>query len=243
MADVRTLLRAKRQEVRISHRYASYNPSGQLRCTACGIAIKHGSAWEGHLGSKAHRTSVARLREEERKTEDINRPERSLKRETPDIEDAIDLSSKKRKVEQQNPALPADFFSKPRDSSPSDHEIAVTTAMDLESEYERFQHEVVAPPDPLETYDYATIVAEPQLVSEDSSGFPGEPTTATPASAVEKEAEQRKDEEERELILDRLVEEERAQEDADMRVDLMRKRLEAVKRKRQVLTHRSMSTK
>jgi zinc finger protein 830 len=72
MADVRALLKAKRQEVRITHPYAAYGANGALRCTACGAAIKFASAWEGHLGSKAHRVAVAanlRAKEEKEKEE------------------------------------------------------------------------------------------------------------------------------------------------------------------------------
>src|SRR5207302_1151730 len=69
MADVRALLKAKRQDVKISHPLASYSSTGQLRCVACGIVVKHASAWEGHLGSKIHRTNVARLKGEEQKRE------------------------------------------------------------------------------------------------------------------------------------------------------------------------------
>ncbi|KAF8326508.1 hypothetical protein F5887DRAFT_879334 [Amanita rubescens] len=238
MADARTLLRAKRQEARISHRYAAYNPSGQLRCTACGIAIKHASAWEGHLGSKAHRTSVARLRAEE----ELNQPERPLKRQTPDTEDTGDISLKKRKLGETAHALPADFFSQPRDASPIEVESenenvevkpTAGTSADLELEYKRFQRELLTLPDPLEAYERATVVAEAQLIPEESQeGFPAEIATEAHPNA-QKEEERRRDEDERELILDRLLDEERAQEDADMRVDLMKKRLEAVKRKRQ----------
>jgi zinc finger protein 830 len=244
MADARTLLRAKRQEARISHRYAAYNPSGQLRCTACGITIKHASAWEGHLGSKAHRTSVARLRAEEQRMEEPNQPERPLKRQTPDTEDTGDISLKKRKLGEIEHALPADFFSQPRDASPveveSENENAEVkptasagASADLELEYKRFQRELLTLPDPLEAYERATVVAEAQLIPEESQeGFPAEVATEAQPNA-QKEEERRRDEDERELILDRLLDEERAQEDADMRVDLMKKRLEAVKRKRQ----------
>ncbi len=65
MADVRALLKAKRQEVRITHPYAAYGANGALRCSACGAGIKFASAWEGHLGSKAHRVAVANLRSKE----------------------------------------------------------------------------------------------------------------------------------------------------------------------------------
>jgi zinc finger protein 830 len=69
MADVRALLKAKRQEVRITHPYAAYGANGALRCTACGAAIKFASAWEGHLGSKAHRVAVSKRKAEEREDE------------------------------------------------------------------------------------------------------------------------------------------------------------------------------
>jgi zinc finger protein 830 len=74
MADVRALLKAKRQEVRITHPYAAYGANGALRCTACGAAIKFASAWEGHLGSKAHRVAVAaNLRAKEAEEEKARR--------------------------------------------------------------------------------------------------------------------------------------------------------------------------
>ncbi|KAI0636179.1 hypothetical protein C8Q77DRAFT_1155892 [Trametes polyzona] len=90
MADARALLRAKRQEVRIDHPLASYNASGQLRCIACGTAVKHATAWEGHIGSKTHRTNAARLREERAREERRLAEERereSLKRKTMEDED------------------------------------------------------------------------------------------------------------------------------------------------------------
>ena len=44
-----------------------------------------------------------------------------------------------------------------------------------------------------------------------------------------------RDYEERELIMDRLLEEERAQEDADMRVHLMKNKLEGLKKRREAM--------
>jgi len=61
MADVRALLKAKRQEVRITHLYAAYGANGALRCTLCNTAIKSASAWERHLGTKMHRVFAANL--------------------------------------------------------------------------------------------------------------------------------------------------------------------------------------
>ncbi|KAI9462155.1 hypothetical protein F5148DRAFT_1214111 [Russula earlei] len=68
MADVRALLKAKRQEARIAHPCAAYGANGALRCTACGVAVKLASAWEGHLGSRAHRAAVAKVNSRLRST-------------------------------------------------------------------------------------------------------------------------------------------------------------------------------
>lgn len=96
MADVRALLKAKRQEARINHPYASYGANGALRCTACGgVAIKFASAWEGHLGSKAHRVAVANLKAKATAKEDDQDREDQIVAETR----ATALS--KRKAEQQ----------------------------------------------------------------------------------------------------------------------------------------------
>jgi len=243
MADVRNLLQAKRQESRISHRYASYNLNGQLKCLACGIFVRHPSAWEGHLGSKGHRLSVAHLREGELRSQDKSQlvgkaaethQEQALKQGGERIDD--DIPPKKRKLEQPPNILPADFFSDPTRIPSPNVENTVMESPDLESEYRRFQREILATPDYSETYERVTVVAEPQLFSEESPSNIGRESALAPA---EKPAEDRKTEE-RELILDRLLEEERAQEEADMRVGLMKKRLEAVKRRRQALSQRNI---
>jgi zinc finger protein 830 len=90
MADVRALLKAKRQEVRITHPYAAYGANGALRCTACGATIKFASAWEGHLGSKAHRVAVAanlRAKEEARRAATTTGAASKRKAEEEDDED------------------------------------------------------------------------------------------------------------------------------------------------------------
>ncbi|KAG8908365.1 hypothetical protein FRB99_007293 [Tulasnella sp. 403] len=106
-----------------------------------------------------------------------------------------------------------------------------------------------------EVFSRATVVAEPELVDPstlEADGFPPDvasntaaaplPLAATngqPASgeAQEEETEaqkaKRKEMEEKELIMDRLLEEERAQEEADDRVKSLKARLEAIKRQRE----------
>jgi zinc finger protein 830 len=260
MADVRALLKAKRQEARISHPLASYNQSGQLRCLACG-PVKHAAAWQGHLGSKLHRTTVARLKEQDRLREaeqeqedeqqQFHAPNSKRKAEEHGSDDESDTESKRRKVDPSS-AFPSDFFSN-SDSSraplppQSDDEDDVPSsvmqpapapvqATSLDSEWERFQRDVVNAPDHRDAYENATIMAEPELASETPEGFPpqqeNEEVAEQPNKLDLEEARRQKEQDERELIMDRLLDEERAQEEADMKVTVMKNRLDALLRKR-----------
>ncbi|TBU53080.1 hypothetical protein BD310DRAFT_909722 [Dichomitus squalens] len=282
MSDARALLRAKRQEARINHPLAAYTSSGQLRCIACDMNVKHASAWEGHIGSKSHRTNAARLREERARAAQREEEEReSLKRKAMEVdeadEDAEDedaymsgSDAKKRRVESEVPsaaptaalatagktkraAIPADFFSDPSMAPPPVEEedeeeeegavgpagapAAPADALDLE--WQQFQQSVVNAPDYQETYERATVVAEPVLAAEVPQGFPSS-TVGGIAEEPEKEEEldeeakrRKKEQEERELIMDRLMEEEQAQEEADERVSVLKNKLEALKKKRE----------
>ncbi|KAF9067211.1 hypothetical protein BDP27DRAFT_1365054 [Rhodocollybia butyracea] len=263
MADVRALLKAKRQEARITHPHASYSQSGQLKCTACSITIKHASAWEGHLGSKAHRTTVARLKEQQRAKEEqrlreereeqerISRGKRKAEEEEEDIvmQAQEDTATKRPRLDA---GFPADFFSdssralplldnvsddenegQPETSVPN-AESTTTTPLDLE--WERFQREVVNAPDFRETYEGATVFAEPVLASQVPEGFPALEAASEPQEASkldEDEARRQKETDERELIMDRKIEEERAQEEADMKVVAMKTKLELLRKKRE----------
>jgi zinc finger protein 830 len=138
--------------------------------------------------------------------------------------------------------LPNDFFSDPTHVAvipefPSDQSIddaninlaesiAHSTSV-LDLEYDLFQRGFLT--NHSQTYDRATIVAEPVPVSPYIPGFP-----ASTAVLAQNEGEKdTRDFEERELIMDRLLEEERAQEDADMRVHLMKNKLEGLKKRRE----------
>ncbi|KAG6843889.1 hypothetical protein H0H87_011960 [Tephrocybe sp. NHM501043] len=291
MADVRALLKAKRQEARITHPFAAYTSAGQLRCSACSAPVKHASAWEGHIGSKVHRTNVARMREEERRQQEQaerdaeahaaaeaakQRSEETTngKRKAAEEEDSDDdrdmevdsndtnSGAKRRRVGSAPGRFPADFFSDPSHapipSQPdSDDEDASgegpiqtdgleplkgpPSAIDLE--YERFQREMLGPAatqtDKRDTYERATVMAEPELAETDETpgGFPTQDQQMDVDAEKEKQSEEelarrQKEQDERELIMDRLMDEERAQEEADQRVSTMKARLEALKQKR-----------
>ena len=290
MADVRALLKAKRQEVRITHPLATYTSTGQLRCIACGTAVKHASAWEGHIGSKAHRTNAARLREERaREAQRAAEEQESLKRKAMEVDEEDDdeededrdtpmgdHDAKRRRTESEEPnpastpsapasaasrrgALPADFFSDPSMAPPpaEDEEDddqneaegagapapAPGTQDVLDLEWRKFQQSVINAPDYQETYERATVAADPVLSAEIPQGFPsgaegagaeqGEDGNEKEDELDEEAKRRRKEQEERELIMDRLLEEEQAQEEADARVSVLKSKLEALKRNRE----------
>ncbi|KAF5342660.1 hypothetical protein D9611_001737 [Ephemerocybe angulata] len=147
MSDARALLKAKRAEARISHPYASYTSSDQLRCSICSVPIKHASAWEGHLGSKAHRTAVAAARaraqaqaqqqQQQQELEDAaaNASLEDRDRASPGMgagkrkasvseQEGVDLEAKKRRTAASSGAggFPADFFSDASRSIPQPDE-------------------------------------------------------------------------------------------------------------------------
>ncbi|KAJ3500281.1 hypothetical protein NMY22_g19308 [Coprinellus aureogranulatus] len=138
MSDARALLRAKRQaeESRISHPYASYTHSKQLKCIVCDVIIKHASAWEGHLGSKGHRTALAQQRKQQQQQQrelEAAAAAASLEDRVEDAEAHLpgkrkasisgeDLEAKKRRTgseaQGQTSGFPADFFSDPNRQIP-----------------------------------------------------------------------------------------------------------------------------
>lgn len=276
MADVRALLKSKRQEQRITHPYASYTLSGQLRCKACDMIIKYASAWNGHVGSKGHRTAVAKLKEEEALA--------TLKRKSDELPHGGERENdeapvKKRKLDEEDnqpsgPAanFPADFFSDPTrtlyqhdDSDGTDGENELNdvklpkpsvqkepNGKDVDDvinqEWAAFQASILNNDDKevatREVFERATVVAEPELVDELPPGIPesviprraevADPVEPIPAEQPLDEAQviKRRQEEEKELIMDRLDEEERFQEEADERVSVLKARLELIKQRR-----------
>jgi len=260
MSDVRSLLKAKRQEIRIDHPLASYTSNGQLRCSVCETNIKHPSAWDGHLGSKTHRTNAARVREEEKRRKELELEEEAkrLKRKAPEdgMDEGFTSTAKKSRVasapQSSTLNLPSDFFSDPsrvplasfNDSDDEDEtgEAAATTKptdggrdSTLDQEWLQFQQSVInAPGNDAATYDRATIFSEPVLISDPSEGFPThDDAHASPVTKVDGDERRQKDQEERELIMDRLMDEERAQEEADMKVTIMKSKLAALRKKRE----------
>ncbi|EPE02131.1 coiled-coil domain-containing protein 16 [Ophiostoma piceae UAMH 11346] len=62
MADVRAMLRQQRSARRIDHPHAVYSDSGKLSCSVCREPVRLESAWDDHVRSQLHRTSVTKLR-------------------------------------------------------------------------------------------------------------------------------------------------------------------------------------
>ncbi|CCA71441.1 hypothetical protein PIIN_05380 [Serendipita indica DSM 11827] len=315
--DVRALLKAKAQErsKRITHPFAAYNASGQLRCTLCAIVVKDNeTAWAGHLGSKSHRTNAGRLKEAQERESEKMRLEKGKRKalvahdddEPEDEEDEVQNGhldakahgSKRQKTEEeQRPSsefAASNFFSDPKRTLPtrdSDDEgddggepastpaAKTTQPSQLDMEWAQFEREVLARPTASEQvmsrkdiYDRATVAAEEVITSTADDGFPshlrqgnGANTQAIPSvgpsggrvgavidgevitelppeDETPEQARERKEREERELIMDRIMEEERAQEDADERVRSLKARLALVKQKREAERKRKLGT-
>jgi len=262
MADVRALLKAKRQEARVNHPLASYS-SGQLRCSVCGTNIKHASAWDGHLGSKAHRLNVARAKEEEKTRELQKAAQQAQSSKRKADEDAPGGDAAKRQKAEDDGAdiragiFPSDFFSDPSKAPPqppsydsdddeidslpaapaqvSEPRVVAPGQSELDQEWIKFQQSVINAPDTREAYDRATVFADAELVSDATEGFPqphGEKPLEAEGRLDADEERRKKENEEKELIMDRLMDEERAQEEADMKVNVLKSRLEALRTKR-----------
>jgi zinc finger protein 830 len=108
-----------------------------------------------------------------------------------------------------------------------------------------------------EIYNRATVVGEEQILYDEEQGLPehlrrgntnangtqptvkgvvileGEVMGVAPDTETPEEARERKEREERELIMDRIMDEERAQEDADEKLRSLKARLALVKQKRE----------
>jgi zinc finger protein 830 len=151
-------------------------------------------------------------------------------------------------------SLPSQSQSQPKmpQSTPANK----TAPPSIDDEFAAFERAIQAASRPrrdpnLEAFSTATISAEAELVLDVPDGFPasvleqreggGNTVSSSGANAgdaapeedkTEIDRRRRKEEEERELIMDRLVEEERAQEDADAKVSALKARLEAIKLKR-----------
>lgn len=271
MSDARALLKAKRQEARVTHPLAAYSSSSQLRCVACGTAIKHASSWEGHVGSKAHRVNAAKLREQQQKQAEQARENGKRKAADDDENDDAmesDTAVKKRRLSPEEPppvtivaasktpagssGFPSDFFSDPSkapsplnsdDENEEEAEQPPATAQSspsaVDAEWEQFQQTVLNAPEESkqEAYERATVFAEPVLSSKVPEGFPplhetGGESDAAPVPPTEDELRRKKEQDEKELIMDRLMDEERAQEEADAKVSMLKQRLENLRRQR-----------
>ncbi|KAG9049104.1 hypothetical protein FS837_011116 [Tulasnella sp. UAMH 9824] len=131
-----------------------------------------------------------------------------------------------------------------------------TAGPSVDSEFEAFERAIAAasakraPTASQDIFARATVFAEAELVDVDAiqaNGFPPEVSStdgpskaggAAPPAEEEEETEaqkaRRKELEEKELIMDRIIEEERAQEEADDKVRSLKARLEAIKKQREL---------
>ncbi|THH13091.1 hypothetical protein EW146_g7097 [Bondarzewia mesenterica] len=123
---------------------------------------------------------------------------------------------------------------------------------EMDAEWAAFQRTVLAAEESTtedqkrEAYARATVFAEPELAME-AEGMPVregeggvEETEGKAVVETEVDRRRRREQEERELIMDRMVEEERAQEEADSRVSLLKGRLDMLKKQRELARARKL---
>lgn len=209
------------------------------------------------LEEEGRKAAEKRKMEEEEEEEDSLSGSSSKKRRvSEEVEDGPPSKSKASKG-----GFPANFFSDPSRTipvtaedeeedegnvtapPPSESESKSKTQLDLE--WEAFQAALQQTPaeeekedERMDAYNRATVAVEAELVSNANEGLPqlapdGEDTEVPQKEEeTEDEIRKRKEREDRELIMDRLIEEERAQEEADSRVSLLKAKLEAAKKAR-----------
>lgn len=128
----------------------------------------------------------------------------------------------------------------------------------MDEEWEQFERDLltvaptnraaVAEASRRDIYDRATVFAEEEVLYDPAEGIPEhlrstnadqQPESLVNPEGIEDEtpgqAAERKQREEKELIMDRIMDEERAQEDADEKVRALKARLAQVKKKREEL--------
>ncbi|CAK9783262.1 hypothetical protein CC85DRAFT_325137 [Cutaneotrichosporon oleaginosum] len=249
--DAKSLLRAKKAAARIEHPHATYSAAGQLRCSICAVPVKQ---WDAHLLTKAHRQSVAREKKEaaarEKKRAAPAEEEGSSKRAR--IEEAPSKlppgffeAGHEPQVEEEDTEGARRGDDKEEEGKNEEEKETGREGEkgpDADAELDAFLASLNDEPEPTaleptkkrRTYKeqeedgVASYSAAPQLVKD---GEEREPTPEPEETEAERRA--RIAREEREEVLARLEEEQRAQEDADARVDALKARMEALKKKRE----------
>ncbi|EIW71422.1 hypothetical protein TREMEDRAFT_22984, partial [Tremella mesenterica DSM 1558] len=261
--DARSLLRAKKAEARIDHPYASYSSAGQLRCSICAIPVKQWEAHlvtKQHRQSvQREREAQAKAAAKKRPSEETSLSE-SAKRarfEQPQVDEedeeeegpsglpegffsstnkpSVELEPSINGVEEVgiNLTLPKatgdaeldDFLASLSEPQPEiepsnliENGEGSTKRKPVRASYKETEDAQVS------------YQAAPVLIGR-AEGEEPEEEEEPEESEAEKRA--RIAQEEREEIMGRLEEEERAQEDADARVIHLKQRMEMLKKRRE----------
>lgn len=246
MADVRALLKAKRSE-----RGTITKP------------VKSAAAARLAKGDEEKRKGKRKLEEDIPSVPSASADHSQEKRRKVDDEGGFPADFFSDPSRAPPPASPSDDEDNDDSSSiPQPPPLTTTSSSAIDSEWEAFQRAINAVSQPpsrptnQDAFARATIAAEPELITNLPTGFPssvldrnddveataeeGVAPRVVPEPGLEAEPEEsegdkykRKEREERELIMDRLLDEERAQEEADAKVSALKARLELVKKKRE----------
>ncbi|TXT12995.1 hypothetical protein VHUM_01396 [Vanrija humicola] len=252
--DAKSLLRARKATTaRIEHPHASYTAAGQLRCAICAVPVNQ---WDAHVLTKQHRQSAAREKAQADKAKAKRRAEEEREAGVKRAKVEHGGSDNDDGDDDSGPALPAGFFSagnKPsvggddeqEEAAPAPAPAAPAPKPTGDAELDDFlaslndddapttaptRRKGLAYKKTEEAPGVASYAAAPVLLNGDGAAA-AEPEPEEPEES-EAEKRARVEREEREEIVARLEDEQRAQEDADSRVVALKARMEALKKRR-----------
>lgn len=241
MADVRSLLKNERAARRITHKYASYSPTGTLLCIVCHLQLKSESLWDGHLRSAGH---LMKLQKQQVKEQDS----------TPEPAPAIDGNKKKRKASEGEEAirkrsraangLPEGFFDPGAEPQPEAPPAQPTTEIRIPSRpatpakaMEAAQKQPDVDEDEWAAFEADIAAAEAPAAEDVVISAPAMSAADLAAKSLEETNAQRKEREEAELEGDKedaarkLEDEFEEMEGLEHRVRKMREKREALRAK------------
>ncbi|GAA5963343.1 hypothetical protein JCM21900_002045 [Sporobolomyces salmonicolor] len=255
MSSLKSLMKARKASARLQHPHARYSPAGQLSCALCGLPLKADSLWGSHLVSKQHRVNVQRW-EAEQAAAAATGSSGKRKRDDVDSDSGAEEAGKRPRDEQDGHdagGLPADFFADPSQapapraasSEPTGQPPGQGQAED-DPDWAAFEAYLASAPapslpassvagaPPSRSTATATISAAPVAYEFGApkvaqAGEEGEGEEEEEQGETEEERVEREMREEREEMMARLEEEEREQKEADEKVTVLKRRLEAIR--------------
>ncbi|GAA5877780.1 hypothetical protein JCM1840_005042 [Sporobolomyces johnsonii] len=259
MASLKSLMKARKASSRLEHPHARYSPAGQLSCALCHIPLKADSLWGSHLVSKQHRVNVQQWEAQQAAQAATTTTGKRKRDDSDSAPDDDDAAKRPRDDQDAHDArgLPADFFADPSQApppraaaspEPTGEQPGAPGQTDDDPDWAEFEAYLASAPapslpsssvpgaPPSRSTATATISAAPVAyefgapkVAQAGEEGDGEGEEEEEQGETEEERIEREMREEREEMMARLEEEEREQKEADEKVTVLKRRLEAIR--------------